>query len=699
MEKMDFPVQQKKVGLMGSSIKKRAGIFFFYDNDGIVDRYIDYYLKELKTVTDYLVVVVNGKITPEGRSKFTDLSDGFFVRENVGFDVWAYHDALDYIGWDDLAEYDELILANYTIFGPFYPLCCAFEKMEEVSCDWWGLHRRYEDRSTANYGGNELKYGYLPEVTLSNFWVIRSRLLHSYEFRRYWENIPPISSYLESCAYHEPTFTVTMTDAGFTFDTFDGESQRDWYRTPTVAGAYDQLVRLKLPFVRRKAFFDPNSSVFDYGPTVPAQILAYIQENTDYDVGLIWENLLRTVNQYDLKNWLHLNAILPVCGHAFPKAEVLRMAVVCYFAETDSGEYMFSYLKNFPEGTTVVCITDIEEKLLQLTQRAAQYKHLQIQFRLGDHRGRNVSALLVGARDLVLSGAYDLICVLHDMIDPRLKPQCVGQVFRNGCFDNVAKSRNYIENVRSLFAKEERLGIAVPPSPTHSTFYKEVGGEWGIRENLPHVRELLDSMGLNVPLRSDKPPVFPKGSVFWFRCNALRPLFEKEWRIEDFPDEPHEFDSGTIFEMVERAYPLVAQAMGYYPTVILTPEYASCELTHMTYETQQYFRLTAQLKPRSVRSSTSEIQRRRFLALVKSSDNGTSAESARGKWRETLKKLIRALLPIGLWNLLRKMKWGDRYVEDDQNSSTLKRVIKACCPRLIWDGLRWIKYGNYNQHS
>ena len=94
----------------------------FYDKDGIVDGYIDHYLKELRKVTEYLVVVVNGKLTPEGREKFSKLSDDFFVRENVGYDVWAYHDALDYIGWDELKKYDELILANYTLFGPFYPL-------------------------------------------------------------------------------------------------------------------------------------------------------------------------------------------------------------------------------------------------------------------------------------------------------------------------------------------------------------------------------------------------------------------------------------------------------------------------------------------------------------------------------------------------------------------------------------------------
>ena len=39
---------------------KRACILFFYDKDGIADEYNFYNLEELRTVCDYILVVING---------------------------------------------------------------------------------------------------------------------------------------------------------------------------------------------------------------------------------------------------------------------------------------------------------------------------------------------------------------------------------------------------------------------------------------------------------------------------------------------------------------------------------------------------------------------------------------------------------------------------------------------------------------
>ena len=37
----------------------------------------------------------------------------------------------------------------------------------------------------------------------------------------------------------------------------------------------------------------------------------YLRRETNYDVNLIWDNLLRTVNMWDLKERMQLNYILP----------------------------------------------------------------------------------------------------------------------------------------------------------------------------------------------------------------------------------------------------------------------------------------------------------------------------------------------------------------------------------------------------
>ena len=49
---------------------KRLGIYFFFDKDGIVDKYVDYVLEDLTKHVDKLIVVCNGQLNERGRKTF-----------------------------------------------------------------------------------------------------------------------------------------------------------------------------------------------------------------------------------------------------------------------------------------------------------------------------------------------------------------------------------------------------------------------------------------------------------------------------------------------------------------------------------------------------------------------------------------------------------------------------------------------------
>ena len=106
---------------------KRLIAYFIYDKQGIVDDYIIYMLCALKEHSSEIAVVVNGKLTSESREKLNQVTPVVMVRENKGLDVWAYKTVLDYYGWDKLVTYDEVIMMNFTIMGPVYPLSEMFE--------------------------------------------------------------------------------------------------------------------------------------------------------------------------------------------------------------------------------------------------------------------------------------------------------------------------------------------------------------------------------------------------------------------------------------------------------------------------------------------------------------------------------------------------------------------------------------------
>ena len=100
---------------------KRLAIYLFYDHDGIVDDYIPYKLEKLKEFVQDIWFVSNSGLTVDSRKKIQHCTDYIMCRENVGFDVWGYKEAIEKIGFEKLAEYDEVILLNYTLFAPIFP--------------------------------------------------------------------------------------------------------------------------------------------------------------------------------------------------------------------------------------------------------------------------------------------------------------------------------------------------------------------------------------------------------------------------------------------------------------------------------------------------------------------------------------------------------------------------------------------------
>ena len=163
---------------------KRLGIYFFFDKDGIVDKYIDYVLEDLTKHVDKLIVVCNGQLNERGRKTFEKFTGNIIVRENKGFDVWAYKTAIDSEGWNKLIEYDEIILMNYTIMGPVYPLKEMFDIMDKrLELDFWGITKCFQENSpVAQQSGSALMDIFQNIFSLA-LWLLEEVLFHPLFFR------------------------------------------------------------------------------------------------------------------------------------------------------------------------------------------------------------------------------------------------------------------------------------------------------------------------------------------------------------------------------------------------------------------------------------------------------------------------------------------------------------------------------------
>ena len=124
---------------------KRICLFAGYDKNNIIHDYVVYYLKELSTVSDVYYMADN-EISDAEKSKIAPYARGGVYGFNHGkYDFGSWQELINIIGYDKLSEYDELILANDSMFGPLFPFEKYFKKMENDSeWDICGINRNYD---------------------------------------------------------------------------------------------------------------------------------------------------------------------------------------------------------------------------------------------------------------------------------------------------------------------------------------------------------------------------------------------------------------------------------------------------------------------------------------------------------------------------------------------------------------------------
>ena len=90
---------------------KRLVIYFHYDPAGCIDTACRIAVQAVQKYGK-VIFVTNGALAPADRVWVRQSGAGCIERENTGFDVGAYREALLTIGREALAEYEEIIKDN-----------------------------------------------------------------------------------------------------------------------------------------------------------------------------------------------------------------------------------------------------------------------------------------------------------------------------------------------------------------------------------------------------------------------------------------------------------------------------------------------------------------------------------------------------------------------------------------------------------
>ena len=555
---------------------RRLAIAFFYDRQGIFDDYMPVLLEGVRPFVERIVLVCNGALTPDSEAKARASCDTLIIRENKGFDVWGYKAGIESVGYDALADYDEVLFFNHTFFGPIFPFSEMFDAMAARNCDFWGISAH-----KAVAVNPFTLWGELPYHLNSHFIAVRKRMLASAEFGRYWNGIGPIDSYEASVLRHETRFTGHFTALGYKVDTY---LDTDRYGSPyPVFFDVDETIRDRSPILKRRLFFEDSRLAAQQAIDLQ-RALVLIRENSDYDESLIWTNIIRSA---ELRT-LNVNAALT---SVFPDIRLLpasapqyygSIAVCAHVYYVDMLGELLASATGIPGRYDFIATTDTPAKKAEIERVCAADPHIArtIVRVVEQNRGRDMSALFITCRDLFLDDRYDLVCRLHTKRTPQIEPARASH-FKRHLMDNLMGSGDYVTNILDMFSARPWIGLAIPPV-VHISFIT-IGNAWLV--NRPRAEKVAADLALDVPF-DPHTPVAAYGTMFWFRPRALRKLFAHEWRWEDFNQEPDHKDGG-LAHVLERLIAYVAQDAGFTTEHVMSTRSAAQNYTMLEYKLEQ----------------------------------------------------------------------------------------------------------------
>jgi len=174
---------------------KRLVLFAHFDPEHRIRPYILHHLEALHALGGELVFITNSSLPPGELAKLPAWIHRTLQRENVGFDFSMWKEALQSVSFE---EWDELLLTNSSIAGPFSSLQPLFDRMAGQECDFWGL--------TENQW---------PTPHLQSFFLLfRKSALGSKAFQEFWDHVLPYRNKYGTIFAYEVGLTIYLRDHG-----------------------------------------------------------------------------------------------------------------------------------------------------------------------------------------------------------------------------------------------------------------------------------------------------------------------------------------------------------------------------------------------------------------------------------------------------------------------------------------------------
>lgn len=541
----------------------RLVLFAVHSERGDADGATRYQLAALRSLASRLVVIVEPSLRAEDRSALAELGDEIVVHDGEAVDARAYRTALQRT---DISAYGEVLFTGNGWFGPIGSLDDVLERMESSDAGVWRLIE------TIDLLPEEFPQEGFPRFRAPWTWTaVRADALGSDAWREYWS---------VSRADGEDVFAQALIARGVTggagYPSELGPRGNPGVLAPGV------LIEAGCPVLLRAVFaqFPP---LLDRFAVLVRPIVAELGRR-GYPVELLWRSVVRTTPPAALNA---LGGMLEVLPESFPQprspqdAAPLRVVVLAHVPHLGFVDELAERLRQIPGEFDLVLTTTDGRKAAKLTQRLrsserdwARNAEVRVTWVPG---GRDMGALLIGCRDVLLSDRYDLIIRVHGR-EPRRKTLNVREYGRRYQLENLLSGPGYVQRVFDLFQAEPGLGLVFPPL-VHIG-YGTMGRGWGAYRE--PAEDLARVLGIEVPF-DEVSPLAPYGGMWIGRPAALRIFAEHDWTVGDY----HRSRRARWVELTrvqERLLGLAAAESGYHCRTVMNREHAQISHTALEFK-------------------------------------------------------------------------------------------------------------------
>lgn len=534
-------------------MERRLGIFVIYDPDGIVDRYREYLLNDIIENLSELIIVCNGFMLEIEVEKLRRYTSKIYIRENKGFDAGAIKAALcDYIGWDEVREYDELVILNDTFYGPLYPLKIMFDEMEMRDLDFWGITR------------NKQPLDHIQTF----FYVVRRTLLTSDEFMLFWINLD-IKSWqrVHDAVYmYELVITEHFEKFGYRWGVYIDTVEYEKRKSNPIAMSHRLLLERNSPILKYKALIsgdnDETTRILPFTNERSILAIKYIQEHTEYDLSMIWEHLLRRYPIDELIQNLELYYVLITSLTTLQEKKDLKIGAILHIGYTDLLDECVNNIINIPEFIDIYITVLNHDFKMALLEQIGIASRSNVIVELIDNDEKKYSPFPAIWHEQLQQ--YDYICYVSDKENNSYEDMFI-------LWHNAFASLEYILNIVDTFEKNKSLGILTTPMPFAGNYLVTLHR---IKEKATiAAASYAGSIGLRIK-PSSLSNYHLNTDAFWCRPSALKMLFEYQFNHMEkcVPDE------GEIRYLI----PFIAQHEGFYTGILMSDIYAKKEISNKT---------------------------------------------------------------------------------------------------------------------